>query len=159
MSLITDTVFVKALRSNPTLLAKLAAKDVYNTTIPVPDEELDNTPIPYVIVAFNGCKNEAGTKDSLYEGSTDSVQISIDVVAPTRPQLGELVTDIRRTVREYFENATMDDEDYHQVPTNYEFSADRVIYDDLKPAYGQTLNYQCEVNAEDYEQEETPSES
>ena len=159
MSLITDTIFVKALRSNPTLLAKLAAGDVYNTTIPVPDEELDNVPVPYVIVAFNGLTNGDQTKDSLYEGSTDRVQISIEVVAKTRPQLGELVSDIRQTVREYFVNATPEDEDYHLIPLDYDFSAERVIYDDLKPAYGQTLNYQCEVNADDYEQEENGSES
>ena len=159
MSLITDTIFVKALRSNPTLLAKLAAGDVYNTTIPVPDEELDNVPVPYVIVAFNGLTNADQTKDSLYEGPTDRVQISIEVVAQTRPQLGELVSDIRQTVREYFVNATTEDEDYHLIPLDYDFSAERVIYDDLKPAYGQTLNYQCEVNADDYEQEENGSES
>ena len=155
MSLLTDIIFVKALRSTPQLLAKLAAGDVYNTTIPVPDEELINAPIPYVIVAFNGLTNGDQTKDSLYEGSTDRVQISIEVVAPTRPQLGELVSIIRQTVRGYFENAQPTDEDYALIPIDYDFSADKVMYDEFKPAYGQVLNYQCEVqNIDNYGQDE-----
>lgn len=158
MSLITDTIFVKAIRSNPTLLALLAAGDVYNTTIPVPEEELDNAPVPYVIVAFNGLTNADQTKDSLYEGSTDRVQISIEVVAKTRPQLGEIVNLIRHTVRNYFVNAQPSDEDYALIPIDYDFSADKVMYDEFKPAYGQVLNYQCEVqNIDDYGQEESAS--
>ena len=142
MSLKTDIIFVKALRSNPQLLAQLAEGDVYNTTIPVPDKELDNAPIPYVIVAFNGLTNGDQTKDSLYEGSTDRVQVSVEVVANTRPQLAELTSLIRRTVRKYFVNAQPTDEDYSLIPIDYDFSAERVMYDPEKPAYGQTLNYQ-----------------
>ena len=42
MSLITDAIFVQALRSNSALMQQLADGDVYNTTIALPDEELDN---------------------------------------------------------------------------------------------------------------------
>ena len=69
MSLQTDIVFVKALRSNATLVQQLPAGDVYNTAIPLPDEEAENAPLPYVIVSFDGLNNQDTTKDSSYEES------------------------------------------------------------------------------------------
>ena len=147
MSFSTDAIFVRALSSNQELTAMLPAGGVYNTSIPVPDEELDNVPVPYIIVSFDGLQNEEGTKDSIYEGTTDRVQIGIEVVAQTRPQLCELTEAIRRTVREFFENLPNSDEDYDLVPLEYTFTAQQVIYDPDKNSFGQVLNYQCEVNA------------
>ena len=58
MSLLTDIIFVKALRSNAALMSMLPAHDVYNTTIALPDEDMDNAPVPYIIVTFDGMQNE-----------------------------------------------------------------------------------------------------
>ena len=151
MSLQTDIIFVKALSSNAELIAQLPAGGVYNTSIPVPDEELDNAHVPYIIVSFDSLQNDTTTKDNSYEGDTDHVQISVEVVAKSRQQLGQLTTDIRRTIREFFENITDDDEDYNLVPTDYTFSAQPVIYDPDKSAFGQVLQYQCETNVDEYE--------
>ena len=143
MSLKTDIIFVKALRSNAELMAKLPAKDVYNTTIPVPDEELDNAPVPYIIVTFDGLENSDFTKDG-YEGCTDTVQIGIEVAADNREQLADLCTGIRQTIREYFENAQPSDEDYNLVPIYYTFTASTIRWSE-KPCYAQTLNYKCDT--------------
>ena len=77
MSLITDAIFVKALRSNAALIAELPAGDVYNTSIALPDEDADNAPLPYVIVSFDGLNNQDTTKDNDYNGLTDTVTIGI----------------------------------------------------------------------------------
>ena len=151
MSLQTDIIFVKALSSNAALIAKLPAGGVYSTSIPVPDEELDNAHVPYIIVSFDSLQNDTTTKDSSYEGDTDHVQISVEVVAKSRQQVGQLTTAIRRTIREFFENITDDDEDYNLVPTDYTFSAQPVIFDPDKSAFGQVLQYQCETNVDEYE--------
>ena len=145
MSLQTDIIFVKALRSNEALLAKLASGDVYNTSIALPDKDMENAPMPYAIVSFDGLQNEDTTKDS-YEGLSDRVQISIEVAAEKRPQLAELVMEIRKTVREFFENILDSDEDYDLVPLDYAFSAQAVQYDPDKPCFWQTLQYQCDTN-------------
>ena len=58
MSLQNDIIFVKALRANADLMAQLAAGDVYNTAIAMPDEDLDNAPLPYAIVTFDGLTND-----------------------------------------------------------------------------------------------------
>lgn len=147
MSLLTDIIFVKALQSNTTLLGKLAAGDVYNTSIALPDQDLDNAPIPYVIVSFDGLVNDQSTKDT-FEGETDTVQVSVEIAAKNRKQLGELATLVRRTIREYFSEVDEDSEDADLVPYDYQFSADRVQYDPLKPCHWQILRWQCDTNAE-----------
>lgn len=144
MSLLTDIIFVKALRSNAALMSMLPAHDVYNTTIALPDEDMDNAPVPYIIVTFDGMQNEDQTKDG-YEGDTDRVQIGIEVAAQNRPQLGELVSAVRNTVREFFENITDADEDYNLTPQDYALSAGPVSYDQDKPCYWQVLSYNCDT--------------
>ena len=146
MSLITDLIFVRALRSNSELMAALPAGDVYNTTIAEPDEEVLNAPVPYIIVSYDGMQNDSQTKDNSYEGDTDNVQIGIEIAAKTRKQLGELATQIRETVSDFFENLADDDPDFDLVPLNYNLTAQGVSYDPDKPCYWQILNYQCDTN-------------
>ena len=147
MSLQTDIIFVKALRANADLMAQLAAGDVYNTAIALPDEDLDNAPLPYAIVTFDGLNNDIDTKDDPFESDSDSVNISIEIAARTRKELGQLAEAIRRQVHQYFINADPTDEDYELIPHDYQFSAQAVNYDSMKPCYWQVLTYQCDTNA------------
>jgi hypothetical protein len=147
MSLQTDIIFVKALRADEELMAKLAAGDVYNTAIAMPDEDLDNAPLPYVIVSFDGLTNDIDTKDDPYESDSDAVNISIEIAARTRPELCQLAEAVRHQVHQYFLDADPTDEDADLIPHDYQFSAQAVNYDSLKPCYWQVLTYQCDTNA------------
>ena len=147
MSLQTDIIFVKALRANADLMAQLAAGDVYNTAIALPDEDLDNAPLPYVIVSFDGLTNDVETKDDPYEGDSDNVTISIEIAARTRTELGQIAEAVRHQVHDYFVEADPTDDDFNLVPLDYQFSAQQVNYDHLKPCYWQVLSYQCDTNA------------
>ena len=143
MSLITDKVFYNALRSNAALMGMVGGR-IESTSIPVPDEQLNNEPVPYIIITFDGLQNEGFTKDNSYEGDTDKVQVSIDVAAQTRDELGDIMQAIRETVVAYFE----DDEghawdDYQYIPINYTLTASAFGYDSMKPCYYQTLTYDC----------------
>lgn len=146
MSLITDKVFYNALKSSSDLLTAVSNR-IENTSIPVPDEELLNEPVPYIIITFDGMQNEGLTKDNSYEGDTDIVKVSIEVAAADRESLGVLTELIRQTVIAYFEDteghAT---EDYDLVPISYEFSGGRIEYDPVKPCFFQTLGYSCVTN-------------
>ena len=157
MSLQTDVIFVNALRSNQELISKLAAHDVYNTAIALPDEQADNAPVPYVIVSFDGLNTDDSTKDTVYDALTDDVQIGIVVVARTRPKLAELVIAIRNTIRNYFCSviANPQHEDFAILPNSYTFSASDVKYDADKPCYWQVLMFKCvtEPDQEDEHQE------
>ena len=153
MSLQTDIIFVKAIKSDTELLQQLAIGDVYNTAIALPDEDADNAPLPYIIVAEGEVVNDGTTKDD-YEGDTDSVNITIEVAARTRKELGTLTDRIRKAVRRYFRASEEGDELHDMVPLDYQFSAKPVIYDPLKPCYWMELNYQCDVNNDSIEEED-----
>ena len=152
MGLTTDIIFVKALRDDATLMAKLAAKDVYNTTIALPGVDMDNAPLPYVIVTFDGLNNDQTTKDD-YESTLDQVTIGVEIAARTRPELGDIARHVRSQIRHYFMNVDIHDEDYDMIPEDYQFSASQVNYDQMKPCYWQVLSYQCDVRNDVIEDE------
>jgi hypothetical protein len=145
MSLSTDIIFVKALKSNQELLDLLPAKDIYNTSILLPDRELINAPIPYILVAFDGLENDGQTKDS-FEGDSDAVTISVEMSAKNREQLADIAEMVRTTIREYFENADPESDDYALIPEDYQLSASPVVFDQDKPSFWQTLTYRCDTN-------------
>lgn len=147
MSLRTDIVFVKALQSNEGLMASLPAGGVYNPAIPMPEDDVENAPIPYIIVGLSGVQNDDSYKDNDFEGDTDHVQISIIVCAKSREQLGDLTEDVRLTIREYFEEHQDDDSDhdYVLIPQEMVFSAGPVNYDSRKPCFWQELSYNCDT--------------
>ena len=164
MSLATDSIFVTALQSNSELLEKLKeyiddddnvrydeTPRLYGTAIGLPDDDADNVPVPYVIVTFDGLTNDQGTKDDRYESPYDTVSIGVEVTAKTLDDLHELTQMVRDTILSYLrttDTAIMD----------YNFAAQQIQYDSLKPCYWQVLTYQCDtVNTNDDEQQESNS--
>lgn len=147
MSLQTDIVFVNALRADAVLMEQLPAGDVYNTTIALPDEDMDNAPLPYIIVAFDGLQNGQTTKDD-FEAETDSVTVSVEIAAKTRQQLGELAVAVRRQIYRYISEGDVEEEEADMLPLDYQFSAQPVQYDSLKPCYWQTLTWLCDVKSD-----------
>lgn len=160
MSLATDSIFVTALQSNSELLEKLTeyidddgniqydeTPRLYGTAIRLPDEEADNVPVPYVIVTFDGLTNDQGTKDDRYESPYDTVNIGVEVTAKTLDDLHDLTQMVRDTILAYLrENDT--------AIEDYQFAAQQIQYDSLKPCYWQVLTYQCDViNSNDDEQD------
>ena len=150
MSLLTDIIFVKALRSNAELIGQLPAGDVYNTAIALPDEEAENAPLPYIIVSFDGLNNQDTTKDDAFESESDRVQIGITICAGEREELGEMAVAVRTTIREYFREHYGDetDEDFALIPDDITLNAQGVQYDSMKPCFWQVLNYQCDTDVD-----------
>lgn len=154
MGLSTDSIFISAISSDSELLATLgyvaptqssagSTARIYSAAIPLPDEDLDNVPLPYVIVTFDGLNNDETTKDDPFESENDVVSIGIEVVAENRKALAELTQSIRTVVHEYMVTQLSSDEDF--PIEDYRFSADAVQFDSLKPCFWQTLRYQCDV--------------
>lgn len=141
MSLATDGIFVAALRGNSDLMDRIGSR-LYSTAIPLPDEDADNVPVPYIIVTFDGLNNEQTTKDNPFESDEDSVNISILCAAANRESLAELMQEIRTTFYEYMlEQRRLG----LSIVDDYTLSADAVQYDSFKPCYWQTLRYVCDV--------------
>lgn len=160
MSLATDSIFITALQSNTELMERIgyvaptSEEDtgqparLYGTAIPLPDEDADNVPAPYLIVVFDGLQNDQGTKDDRYESEYDTVQIAVQVVGRNINELHELTQTVRDTILSYLRTTQTAIQDYN-------FTASEIIYNDQKPCYWQELNYQCDViNTNDDEQEE-----
>lgn len=147
MSLALDSLFITAISADTTIMQTIGSR-LYSTAIPLPDEEAENVPVPYVIVTFDGLTNDQGTKDDPYESTNDQVNIGIEVTAANRQALADLTKTIRKTIHEYFmENETVVDD--------YQLTAQAVQYDAWKPCYWQTLRYQCDTeNISDDEQDE-----
>lgn len=144
MSLQTDIIFQHALASKESFVTAVDGR-IYNTAIPLPDEDLMNVPLPYAIVSFDGMTNDETTKDDPFEGEYDSVTIGVLLVAKTREELATLSQDARDAIHDYFLDVPDDDEDYNLVPEDYRVSAQGVQYDSLKPCYWIRLNYQCDT--------------
>ena len=179
MGLALDSLFIDMLASDTTLMTAIGNR-LYGTDIPVPDAEYDNTPVPYVIVHFDGLTNDETTKDNPYESDYDTVNISIWVCARNREELATLTQRIRRTIlhevmwtrrfiyRADKEGAILNDtnsdhlkvgSDYDSmtgmIPEDYRFTSEGVQYDPMKPSFLQILNYSCDVrNNLNDEQEE-----
>ena len=155
MSLATDSIFITALQSNSELLEALGYDPetgenarLYCTAIPLPDEDADNVPVPYVIVTFDGLTNDQGTKDDRYESEYDTVNIGVEVIARNINELHDMTQMVRDTILSYIrENDT--------AIMDYNFAAQQIQFDSRKPCYWQVLTYQCDVNnTNDDEQDE-----
>lgn len=137
MSLATDSIFVKAIQSDASLMQKIGGR-LYGTAIGLPDEEADNVPVPYIIVTFDGLTNDQGTKDDRYESRYDKVEIGVEVTAKTLDDLHILTEMVRDTILSYLRSRTTAVDDYL-------FTAEGIQYDSMKPCYWQVLRYQCDT--------------
>lgn len=137
MSLATDSIFVKAIQSDASLMQKIGGR-LYGTAIGLPDEEADNVPVPYIIVTFDGLTNDQGTKDDRYESRYDKVEIGVEVTAQTLDELHNLTEMVRDTILSYLRSRTTAVDDYL-------FTAEGIQYDSMKPCYWQVLRYQCDT--------------
>ena len=146
MGLATDSIFIAALSASEDIMEATGGR-IYGTAIPLPDEDAENAPLPYIIVTFESLQNGGQTKDDLYEGSEDKVAIGVTVCASKLGGLHDLTQMVRDVLLDYFRNNATAVEDY-------EFSAQAIQFDSMKPCYWQVLSYQCEVNNRYDEQNE-----
>lgn len=131
----TDSFLVSAIKADARLSGAIDG-NIFSTAVPVPDEDLDNVPLPYVIVTYDGMTQDTDTKDqSGYESDSDINTCRVEIVAESRESLAELISDARRAIRKFFE-----DGDELSVE-DYTVSAGRVDYDPQKPCYYQDLTY------------------
>lgn len=146
MSLHTDSVFISALRADADLMEAIGGR-LYGTAIPLPDEALDNVPVPYAVVTFDGLTNDGETKDD-FEGETDTVRISVEVTGKTLESLHALTHQVRSAIYRYMREG----EGEHCV-LDYSLSAGGIQYDQWKPCWWQTLTYNCNTLSDLIEQD------
>ena len=124
---------------------------IYSTCVEVPPTDADNTPLPYIIITDDGLTNEQGTKDDVWECDEDRVQASVLVSAKSPKDVKRLLRKCRKAIATYV--ASMSGE----VPYLQSLTSSELAWDWTKPCYYKTLYYQCDVNNEDDEQDESTS--
>ena len=140
MGLDTSTLFYRILSGNAEL-EKLTDGRIYSIAIPMPEENINKSLVPWVIILFDGLNNDDATKDDPFESSTDTVQISIEIAAQTPDDLMDLAQLVRDTIHDEMVNGHTFDSIY-----DYKFSASAMQYDDLTPCFYTRLSYSCSVS-------------
>ena len=162
MGLLTDSFFVRAIQSNAELLAKLPAGDIY-VNVADPDIDMENVPLPYIIVNNDGGSEGDTTKDAWSESSEDKVNISILMVCRSRQELADMTLAVRMTISDFIKptwqriSEGTPEEGDNIAPTGYQFSFSDIAYVIEKPAHRQMFYYDCTTPNEIYiddEQEE-----
>ena len=155
MGLLTDSFFIRAIKSNADILAMLPAGDIYNN-VADPDYDMDNVELPYIVVNNDGGQEGDMTKDSWNESPEDKVNISILIVCRSRQELEDMTLAVRKTISDFMKatwqriEAGTPEEGDEIAPTGYQFSFSDIAYVIEKPAHRQMFYYDCTTPNEIY---------
>jgi hypothetical protein len=147
MSLQTERIFLAALRDTEAV-TDIVGDRIYPIAIPGDEMDVDNTPVPYIVVTFDGFTNVIETKDNPYEGSEDKVQIGITIAADSPDEVRQLVRLVRQAIETHVVALYGSGE---QTPMLEALSSDGIQWDWMKPCYFQRLTYQCLTPADNEE--------
>ena len=148
-----DEIIYDAISADETLMSMIAytksngdtGHALVSTCFEIPPDELDNTPLPNIIITFDGFQNQQTTKDCVWEAGEDRVQVGVDVAASSPDEVKQIVRKVRKTVETYI--GTL----YTQgdvIPELESLSSDGIAWDWMKPCYYQQITYQCTVPTE-----------
>ena len=147
-----DEIFYDALLADESLMTLIGGKGrVTSTCFEVPPDMDDQTPLPNIIITDNGFTNNESTKDTLWEGSEDIVQVGVDVAGRSTNEVKTIIRKVRLAIGRHIASLYNDGE---ETPELESLTSDGVAWDWMKPCYYQKLIYQCIINnTEDDEQE------
>lgn len=134
-----DEIIYNALRANADLMQQVGGR-IVSTCFEVGPDEVDNTPLPCIIVTDDGTTNQPDTKDCEWESGEDRVQASVEVDAESPKAVKQLCRLARRAIAAHIRSLADEGED---IPYLESLQASGVAWDWLKPCYHQTLTYNC----------------
>ena len=137
MQMELDEIIYNAIVADQTLVSECSC--IKSTCIEVPPTDEDNTPLPYIIVAEEVSQMEIITKDDMWEGDTDRVNVGVIISAASPNEVKRLRRLVRKAVSSYV-IALGNDE-----PTLQSLSYDGIAWDWTNPCYYDTLHYSCDV--------------
>ena len=144
-----DEILYNALRADTDLMQAVCSH-IVSTCFEVGPDEVDNTPLPCIIVTDDGWQNQPETKDTEWEGMEDHVSASIEVDGRSPKEVKQLLKMCRKAVAQHI--ATLDDQEaYDEIPQLDSVQASQLAWDWMKPCYHQVLTYQCTININDNE--------
>ena len=143
-------IFYDAITADETLTA-LTGGRVVSTCFEVPPDELDNTPLPNIIITNDGFQNNQSTKDCVWEADEDVVVASVDIAANSPSEVDSLVAKVRKAIDTYITTMWSNGQAIPELQPGSP-SSQGIEWDWMKPCYYQKLTYQCIT--EKYEEDE-----
>lgn len=138
-----DEIIYDAIQADEALMTAIDGR-VVSTCFEVSPDETDNTPLPNIIVTDDGFQNQDTTKDSVWEGEDDEVQVTVDIAAKSPNEVKDLVRMVRRAVSRYIIRMYKNRE---VVPELDKLSSDGLQWDWMRPCYYQKLTYNCSIKS------------
>ena len=138
-----DEINYDAIQADAALMTAIDGR-VVSTCFEVSPDETDNTPLPNIIVTDDGFQNQDTTKDSVWEGEDDEVQVTVDIAAKSPNEVKDLVHMVRRAVSRYIIGMYKNRE---VVPELDKLSSDGLQWDWMRPCYYQKLTYHCAIKS------------
>lgn len=145
-----DEIIYDAIQADEALMTAIDGR-VVSTCFEVSPDETDNTPLPNIIVTDDGFQNQDTTKDSVWEGEDDEVQVTVDIAAKSPNEVKDLVRMVRRAVSRYIIGMY---ENHEVVPELDKLSSDGLQWDWMRPCYYQKLTYNCSIKSTTEDEQE-----
>ena len=146
-----DEIIYDAILADAALMTAIGER-VVSTCFEVSPDEKDNTPLPNIIVTDDGFQNQDTTKDSVWEGEDDEVQVTVDIAAKSPNEVKDLVRMVRRAVSRYIIGMY---ENHETVPELDKLSSDGLQWDWMRPCYYQKLTFNCSIKSTTDDEQET----
>ena len=146
-----DEIIYDAIQADEALMTATGGR-VASTCFEVSPDETDNTPLPNIIVTDDGFQNQDTTKDSVWEGGDDEVQVTVDIAAKSPNEVKDLVRMVRRAVSRYIIGMY---ENHEMVPELDKLSSDGLQWDWMRPCYYQKLTFNCSIKSTTDDEQET----
>ena len=148
-----NEIIYDAISADETLMAKIAYTKrtggtgyaIKSTCFEAPPEELDNTPLPNIIITNDGFQAQIFTKDDIWDSDTDTVQATVDIAANSPEEVEQMIDMARKAVNDYIHTMYESGQD---IPSLQSLTSDGVQWDRMKPCYYQKLYYTCDVDVD-----------
>lgn len=140
-------IFYDAIMADAELTEAVGGR-VVSTCFEVPPDEMDNTPVPNIIITDDGFQNSHSTKDVVWESDEDVVQATVDIAAGSPGEVTVLVSKVRKAIEQHV--VSLYTEGKHTPELQGGFPTSQGIeWDQMKPCYYQKCTYQCLINNSD----------
>jgi ABC-type nitrate/sulfonate/bicarbonate transport system substrate-binding protein len=139
-----DEILFNALRSDAVLMEDVGGR-IVSTCFEVGPDEVDNTPLPCIIVMDDGLQNNPDTKDCEWEAYEDRVTASVEVDAESPKAVKALIRKVRHAIADYIQTLYNDGE---EIPKLESIVSNGIAWDWMKPCYHSTLTYNCIIENE-----------
>lgn len=136
-----DEIIYDALCADADLMETVGQR-IKSTCFEVSPEEIDNTPLPCIIVSDDGWQNVITTKDCTWESKEDNVTASIEVDGVSPKEVKAILKRCRTAVANYIHGMA---EAGENIPDLVNVQASELAWDWTKPCYHQNLIYQCNI--------------